>query len=230
MDIMRWISVNGSRRPGIRMAACAAAGLSLGLSACVAPFAEMQGARLVGRGNVELTPSYSYIEAGGGSGGTQKVQDDIALQVATGVSDRVDLRARYEVIRFNAEGLDASTHYAVAAGPKFGLVPDRLALYTPVGFGFGGGLSSSETWMFMPTLLFTVPVSPEFEINPSAKGQIWLNNAGADHLLAFNLGVGIGNLAEWAVRPELGVLIDPTDSGHSWHFSVGVSKTIHGGS
>jgi len=98
-----------------------------------------------------------------------------------------------------------------------------------VGFGFGGGVSTSNSWMFHPTLLFTLPVSPQFEVNPSAKAQIWLNNHGADNLLAFNLGFGFGkDVRQWAVRPEFGVLVDPKDHGHAWHFSIGVSGLIQG--
>jgi hypothetical protein len=227
MDVVRWKPM-GADRPAAGTGAVLAAVLAMGLSGCVAPFAEMQSARLVGRGNVEITPGYSYVKVGAESE-SQKAQDDFSLQVATGVSDRVDLRARYEMIRLSGEGWDNRTSNVLSLGPKIGLAPDRVALYAPVGLGFGGGLTASDTWMFHPTLLFTIPVSPGFEINPSAKAQIWLNNPDAHNLLAFNLGFGIGSdVREWAVRPEVGLLVDPRDHGHAWHFSVGVSRLIEG--
>ena len=130
----------------------------------------------------------------------------------------------------SGDGWDQRYYSALAAGPKIGLVPDRVALYAPVGLGFGGDLSTSNSWMFHPTVLFTIPVSPQFEINPSAKAQIWLNNEGADNLVAFNLGFGIGSdVTRLAFRPEVGVLVDPSGAGHAWHFSLGLSRTTRSG-
>lgn len=226
MDVGRWIRLAG-RSSAVRSgAALALAALALGAAGCVTPFAEMQGARLVGPGRSEFTAGYSYVKAGD-QDSSEKAQDDIVLQGATGVSDRVDLRARYELVRTAGEYSDGEIVNVIAAGPKIGIAPGKLALYTPVGVGFGGGIESSETWSFQPTLLFTLPVSQGFEINPSAKAHIWLNSKGADNLLAFNLGFGIGSdVTQWALRPEVGVLVDPQDHGHAWHFSLGISKAL----
>lgn len=229
MHIVECISIGKTKLVPRTAPALLAVLLALVLSGCVAPFAEMQSARLAGPGNLEITPGYSYVAIGDESD-SRKAQDDFSLQLAAGVRDRLDLRIRYELTRLTGEGLDYRYHHVLAAGPKVGLAPGRVALYAPVGFGFGSGLTMSETWMFHPTLLFTVPLAPGFEINPSVKGEIWLNNPGADNLLALNLGVGIGDTAwRWTVRPEIGFLIDPQGHGHAWQASVGLSRAIHGG-
>lgn len=195
--------------------------LILPFTGCVAPFSEMQGAGMVGPGRTEITPAYSYVQWSD-EGEREKVQDDFALHVATGLNQRTDLRMRYEMVK-----LDENVVHVLAAGPKFSVLPQRLALYTPVGFGFGSDVESSETWQFHPTLLYTMPVSPQLEVNTSAKAQIPLNAGDEDNLLAFNLGLAMGpDLAEWAIRPEVGMLINPGEDGSFWHFSLGFSRTF----
>ena len=219
----------GSGGIGLERITLAAVVFSFSASGCAAPFSEMQSARLVGPGNVEITPSYSYIKWSD-EDESEKVQDDFALGVGLGLGERVDVRARYELIKLEGEDLDQEFFHALGVGPKLGLVPDRLSFYAPVGFGFGGEIETSESWQLQPTLLFTVPVTPQFEINTSAKGQIWLNQSDAENLVAFNLGLGIGqDVTKWAVRPEVGVLINPGEDGRFWHFSLGFSRTIEGG-
>jgi len=183
----------------------------------------MQGARMVGPGKTEITPSYSYIRFTN-DGESEKMQDDFALQVARGVSERVDVRARYEMVRVEDE-----TVHVLGAGPKLSLVPGRVAFYAPVGFAFGSDIESSETWQLQPTFLFTLPLSPQAELNTSAKAQVWLNGEDADNLLAFNVGLGLGpDLDLWAVRPEVGMLFNPGEDGVFWHFSLGFSRTVGG--
>jgi hypothetical protein len=193
------------------------------LAACVAPFSDFQNARIVGSGEYQLTPSYSYVQSSF-DGEREKFQDEFGLQVATGLSERAELRARYHLLSIEEDQVSV-----LAVGPKFGLVPDRLAVYAPIGFGFGSDIEVSETFQFQPTLLATMPVATSFELTASAKAQVWLNND-ADNLLAFNLGAGFGpNLARWAIRPEVGILINPGEDGSFWQYGLGFS-TIVGGS
>jgi hypothetical protein len=225
MDVARRMQPAVGYTPSPRLAATICAAL-LSAGGCVAPFSEMQGARLVGPGNAEITPSYSYVRVSG-DGEAEKAQDDFALQLAVGVHERVDLRGRYELIRLSGEGLDYTTFHAVGFGPKIAIVPGRVAFYAPFGLGFGGALETSESLQFQPTALFTIPVSSQVEINPSAKAQIWLNNDETDDLLAFNIGLGLGpDLDRWAIRPEVGMLIDPGEEGRFWHFSLGFSRAL----
>jgi len=198
--------------------------LSLALlsSACVAPFSDFQHAALVSPGEYEVTPSYSYVQSSF-DGEREKVLDEFGLQLATGLSDRAELRARYHL-----QSIEEDKISVLAAGPKFALAPDRLALYSPIGFGFGSDIESSETWQIQPTLIGTIPASPSLEVNLSAKGLIWLNND-ADNLVAFNLGLGLGpDLSRWAIRPEVGVLINPGEDGSYWQYGLAFSTALGG--
>jgi len=185
------------------------------LPACAPTFSELQSARLAGPGRVEVTPSYSSVSFSE-DGETDKVQDHVGIQLATGLSDGVDLRFRYEYIDLDADGI-----HVVGMGPKFGLIRDRAALYLPVGTGIGADVQSGDLFQFQPTALYTLPVSSQFELTASGKAILWLDRD-VDDLLGFNLGAGISSdLTKWAIRPEGGILINPGEEGRFWHVSVG---------
>jgi hypothetical protein len=194
----------------------------LGLAAlfpgCAPIFSDLQGARLVGPGNIEATPGFSsvYISENGKS---EQVQNHLGLQAGIGILSSLDLRLRYERV------LDYDLN-AVGFGPKIALVKDRVAFYVPVGFAFGEDVKSSETWETHPTLLFTFPVAKSFELNPSAKVLIPLSGE-RDTLFAFNLGAAVGNVRKWAIRPEVGLCFNPGESGFFWQFSIGLSLSTN---
>ena len=176
--------------------------------ACVPVFSDFQSAKLVGRDRVEVTPSASTVS----SSDDGHVQDEFGLQVGTGVLDGMDLRAGY----VHAAGVNG-----VGFGPKIAVVKDRLALALPVGFAFGEGVETSRTWTAHPTLLFTQPVTRRLEVNASAKALIPLTEDWGESLVAFNVGLGIGDLRRWAIRPEIGLLFDPGERGHFTQFGLG---------
>jgi hypothetical protein len=205
---------------------------SVAVSACAPVFSDLQSAKLVGKGRVEVTPGFSSVSSSGaggcescgvqavGSGSSSHVQNHAGLQLATGVDDKVDLRVRYEHVWVD-EGPGVNV---LGLGPKVRLFKDYAALYVPVGFAFGGGIDSGETWAVHPTLLLTGQVHPSVEINWSAKYLVPFSEQAGDNLLAFNLGLGLGPASgRWAVRPEFGWLIDPGDEGHFTQFSIGLS-------
>ena len=192
-------------------------------AACAAPFAEMQSARLAGRGKVEVTPFYSHMDIAD-DGETAKLQDVFGMHLATGITERLDLRARLERVVVNdAEGVDFSVT-VLGLGPKLSLIPDQLALHLPVGFAFGSDIDESQTWQFHPSVIGTIPVVQTAEFNGSFKLLIPISDAGEnnDVLLALNLGLGIGpDRSRWAIRPEVGFLRNPGESGTIRHFSIG---------
>ena len=195
-------------------------------SACATPFSDLQSARLVSPGRFEVTPGYSSTSISA-DGETEKLQNHFGIQVATGLVSWVDWRLRYGYISPKDSGdpsLQVGPVSVFGTGPKFGLLEDRLALYTPVGFAFGDDHESSETWQAQPTLLFTHPFGSVAEITTSARGVIWLNSDDAENLLGGNLGLGLSSdLDRWVVRPEFGFLKEPGEEGTLWQWSVGFS-------
>ena len=191
--------------------------LILTLSACAT--SDLQSARLVGPGNFEITPSYTMGSLSG-NGQTERTTNQFGIQVAGGLTPRIDLRMRYEYIDIAPERGEGFS--ILGFGPKFGVVEDRLAFLAPVGFAFGGDVISSDSWMFRPTVLLTHAINDHAEITAAGKGVIWLNADDADNLIGASLGLGLSSdLDRWVIRPEAGFLRNPGEEGTLWHWSVG---------
>ena len=201
-----------------RTSLAAVLALILSLSACVT--SDLQSARLVGPGKFEVTPSYTMASFSD-DGQTERTTNQFGVQVARGLTPRIDLRLRYEYIDIVSEREEGFS--ILGFGPKFGVVEDRLAIHAPVGFAFGGNVDdSSESWLFRPTVLFTHTISDQAEITTAGKGVIWLNDDDIDKFFGASLGLGLSSdLDRWVVRPEFGFLRNPGEEGTLWHWGVG---------
>jgi hypothetical protein len=189
------------------------------VSGCAPVFSDLQSAKLVGRGRVEVTPGFSSVSSSSG-GESDHVQDHAGVQLATGVLEGVDLRVRYERVKVE----DSPGINVLGFGPKVRLFEGWAAVYVPIGFAFGGGSDAGKTWSVHPTLLLTGQLHPSVEWNWSAKYLVPLHEEGGDNLLAFNVGLGLGPAeGRWTIRPEYGMLLDPGEDGHFNHFSIGFS-------
>jgi hypothetical protein len=189
------------------------------VSGCAPVFSDLQSAKLVGRGKVEVTPGFSSVSFSGPED-SGHVQNHVGVQVAAGVHDKIDLRVRYERVEVE----DGPGVNVLGFGPKIQVVKDHVAVYVPVGLAFGGGIESGKSWAVHPTLLLTGQVHPSVELNGSAKYLVPLNEEGGDNLVAFNVGLGLGPAqGRWAIRPEFGMLFNPGEEGHFNQFSIGFS-------
>lgn len=194
-------------------------GLLLLLTQSCAPiFSEVQSARTVGQGNFELTPAYSDVSFGY-DGEKESMQKQFGLHLAYGLSDKIDLRVRYESVlgeEINVLGI----------GPKFNLIENRVSVYLPIGSYIGEGM----TWdlvQFHPTLLLTQPiVDNNLEITAAPKLLIPVTEPG-ELLTAINFNLAISSdLDKWAIRPEYGLLFKLGEEGHYSQFGVALSLTM----
>jgi hypothetical protein len=190
---------------------------------CAPVFSDLQSARLAGKGNLEAAPHFTSASFSADNE-TDHVQNHYGLQLAYGLSDRFDIRARYEFIKVDDDDDFGDLKANVfGIGPKASLIKDRLAAYIPVGFAFGGDVEGIEEFEVQPTLLLTLPVGEYIEINPSAKGII-----GDDFYVAFNVGLGLSSdFNKWAIRPEYGMLFNPGEEGHFSQFSIGLMLKLN---
>ena len=193
------------------------------LAGCAAPFSDLQSAKLVGKSKAEATPSFSSAHySDDANTGTRHVQNHYGIQAAYGMSNKVDFRLRFEHILLEKEGEDPFN--VIGFGPKIAIVEDVAALNLPFGFALRDGIDVSQTWEFHPTLIFTPLSAGQFEINTSAKALVPLNRDNSDVLVAFNLGAGLStDIEKWAIRPELGVLLNPGEDGYFTQFSIGLA-------
>lgn len=176
---------------------------------CAAPvFSDFQTARVVERGEWELTPVVSHLPT--------LDQTNAGLQAAVGIGSNVEVRARY-VRAFTRDLLDeadspffdsdsrffendGSDFNTASLGLKFSLIGGVLAAHLPVEVVFAAGSETATT--LRPALIATVPVTKSVEINSSV-------NVILPHgLTSVNVGLGIGDLGLWSVRPEAGVMLN----------------------
>ncbi len=197
--------------------------LALLLGACAVPFSEMQSARLTGPGRLEVVPNYSHIGLTGFKDErfSRIQQMQAGLQAATGLSDDVDLRLRYEGITLSEA---SSWVHMLALGAKLPLVRDQLALYLPVGFAFGSDIVIHRTWLTQPTLIATFALTDYLELNTSTKTVLPLRDPFDDLNMGVNVGLGISPEPEvWSIRPEAGMLYYFGGTGVAWQAAIGVA-------
>ena len=179
------------------------------LISCVPLFSDIQSAKMVGKGNFEITPSYSKVGPTSSSYG---------VQGALGLSEKVDLRMRIEQSDFGfdtgddfIEGIYGGNETHIGVGPKISIKENHMSFYLPVFMIMvDGEVVGSE---IQPTILGTVQLSKYLELNPSAKVLPLYQD------MALNLGVGIGDPDKFVFRAEYGRLVTVGLE----QFSVGVS-------
>jgi hypothetical protein len=184
--------------------------------ACAPMFSD---ARLVGPGQTEVTASLTPTGASV-MGENRHLMTDYRIQAMRGVADRLDVGVGYARLQQADGGTGA---HALGFGPKLGLVPDRVAVAARVGFLFGEEVPISQSWHFDPTVLFTFPLNDRIDLNPSVRFLIPFCED-CETLVGFNVGLGISSGSRrMKLRPEVGLLFSPRESGVVWTMGLGLS-------
>jgi len=207
-------------------------------SNCAPITSDMQSAKLTGKGGIELTLDKGSLDyESEGDGELSDIQDNFGLLFAYGLSEKLDIRGRYESIKLNdleGSGDDILDISLMRVGLKYGILKNKLALYLPYSiYNDGDGEKISGT--LEPTLLYTRTIKDAFELTPSAK-VILDDEMEGDFGLAFNLGFGLNpgrllkkvEFEKAVLRAEWGIYL-PTDSeGTAWysHSTIGLSYKI----
>jgi hypothetical protein len=172
------------------------------------------------------------FEVGGGfgtvgfsyGGESEHVWNVYGLNMGYGLVKNVELRVRYGYLD-PQYGNGAS---AFSIGPKIGLWKNKLSIIVPVEFLTGQYVETSQSWNIQPGIIASFPVGKRVEITPSAKALIPVGSDPyneRDTLMAVNLGLGFFATADRSlvIRPEIGFLFKPGDSGSYMQFGIGVS-------
>lgn len=143
---------------------------------------------------------------------------------AYGITDRLDVRARYEVIWFEV-GEETWSYHVLGIGPKFMVDEDNLSFALPIGRELSKG--NGDSWQIHPTMLISAPILfNKIEANFSTK-YLMTFCKGCENFFAANLGFAIGHdIQRMAIRPEYGLLFNPGSSGYASHFSIGLSASF----
>lgn len=212
---------NRLRRWGWRASVLAA--LALGTQGCYV-YSAFQGARTLDPGRVSLAPSASIVTFSL-DGESSWMTTQFGARGAVGLGGRWEVQSRYERVGLHEPDSGESSGYNyLDLGFKYGIVEDILAVGMPLGFMFGDYVDEGDSWQLHPSLFLTLPVSRSLDVNLSTIGLYFLNDGDDDFLWAFNGGLGIRPRdGRFSLLPELGLLIDPGEDGHFWHWGVGAA-------
>lgn len=191
------------------------------LSACVAPInTTFESARMLQKGELEVAGHYTHYTFSN-DGESEAVNNNLGIRAGYGFSEKFNLKARYEWLAPTDENGEGLNYIDIA--PKFQILPKYIAGTLPLGLYFDEG---ETEFVMSPKLIFTYPANDYFEVTLATKADIFPEDE-ADVYLGVNLGLGLStNLNRWAVRPEIGWMIDPDEDGTAWAYGVSIMTVL----
>jgi len=178
-------------------------------------------ARMLRPGQIEVTPSVSPSFVSG-EGETAHTWNDFGVRMQVGLNDRFGWGAGYNRTVLTVD--DAANGFAfntVAFGPKFSLMPERMAVAVPVTFSFGEG-TDSDHWLINPTLLMTLPVNERVDFNPAVRLLVPICED-CKTAIAFHAGFGLRAGGRLILRPEAAFVVTPGEEFVTWTLGLGAS-------
>ena len=188
-------------------------------------------AKMLQKGNTEIGGSFSHYIASN-HGESNDFGNNIGLRVGYGFTDKFNMRLTYDKFIPPGNNLGGESYSALSMTPKISLVQNKLALTLPVGLGFYSNDEgdSESRWVISPAVLYTSTAQTnKFDLTGSFRVIKYFpkqkdsdQGITSDALLGFNIGAGFSNdLNVWAVRPEVGLIINPNESGTVWTLGIG---------
>lgn len=171
------------------------------------------------KGNLELAGSFTgYSVTGGGESGSSN--NNFGFRVGYGVSDKFDLKFRYERLipanGFNpdiTEGDEIKSINYFSIVPKIALIPEKLSLLVPVSHYsysykevFNGEKVYGSLNSITPQLIYTLSNEKnKADFSFGLKADCFFGEGEASVLMGTTVGAGFStDLSKWAIRPEIG--------------------------
>lgn len=174
------------------------------------------------KGNVEVAGHMTRYDVHH-YGRKEKSHDNYGFRAGIGVSDRFDLKLRYEKMQFT-KNFDDRTKRAdyFSLVPKIAIVPEYLSLVIPVSTfkiyrESSGSHYSSRVSSIAPQLIFTLTNRKKtFDISFASKiDYLYELDEDSESNTFFGMTLGAGfstNLSRWAIRPEVGLSSELADA------------------
>jgi hypothetical protein len=188
-----------------------------------------ESARTLKKGEVEFTghySSYSYNSSGYDEeeASSGKLNDNLGFKVGFGISERVDVKLRYEnIIPVDQEG--ANVQY-LSLSPKVNIVKGVFA----GSLGMGGYFADGESYLFLGPRFHLSKALANNQIEPAFTAKADIFPEDGTILVGINLGFALSSdLNKWALRPEFGWMtdIDATEVSYTT-FGIGASIILGG--
>jgi hypothetical protein len=190
----------------------------------------------LGKGNIEASGSISGYASDGSNYMTtdNQLNKNYGFRIGYGLSDKLDLKLRYEKrIPFDTSRIHTD-YFSII--PKFSIHENRLAILAPISryqtrHRFEGKILDEVSYSFAPQLIrtYTNPKN-NFDFSIAGKADFLFHNRSDDEFfLGFNMGAGVStNLDRWAIRPEVGYLIQPFQGNYAWSYGIGLQFSFPG--
>ena len=186
---------------------------------CAPITSDMQSAKTAGQGGIEMTMNVGSLEMDSDDEMVESegsVQDNFGISFAYGITDNIDVRARFESIEIpsvEGEEVEMPSYSLMSFGIKYGIIEDRLAFYLPYSSYNTDEAGTDPANLIAPTLLYTTTVGNAFELTPSVKYLLPLGDIAEDNDpgLAYNLGFGYQLFGKFTLRGEWGQYIPGGD-------------------
>jgi hypothetical protein len=170
------------------------------------------------KNNLELTGSFSSYSIVG-DGGAAKTNNNVGFRVGYGISDKFDLKLRYERLMISSDlksediydGEFKGVNY-ISIIPKIAIIPKKLSLLIPVNhYSYKENFDSVKSHVSInsvaPQLIYTFTnAKNKFDFSLGLKADCFFGNGGGGALMGATIGAGFSSdLNKWALRPEIGV-------------------------
>lgn len=188
------------------------------------------------KGNIELSGAFTGYTAAGGSENIN-TNNNLGFRVGYGVSDKFDLKFRYERLMpgsnygkaFDDEDFKGANYFSVI--PKFAIIPEKLSFSIPVNYysfsdEFDGEGNASLAGI-TPQLFYTFTNGKNTaDFTLGVKADCFLGG-GVSLFPGATIGAGFSkDLSKWAVRPEVGATF--IGSGSFLSYGLGLQLIIPG--
>jgi hypothetical protein len=209
----------------------------------------------LGKGRMEISGQYTAnIVLGHNPNGQYHENENafgnnVGLRFGYGFTDKVDVKLRYEhtsmplVVEPSNQDFNSqrARNYFFSVMPKISLKAEKLALFVPLSFydftskqpALSNYVFREKYFSFAPHVIRTFSVKTnKMDFSTSVNGEVvFLKDDYRSTLFSvfsgFNIGAGFSNnLAQWAVRPELGYNYRYFDQQGVWNFGVALQVML----
>ena len=186
-------------------------------------------AALLPKGNFEITAGYSALGAAY-DGESEGYLNSLDFQLGYGISQRVNLKARFQKAWYAKEMFEESAATFLYVGPEVQLKEGRISFFLPMGTRFTPEVDDSY-FELTPTFNFTLPMGKKVFFNPALElGFTFCEYCSDKPYLGIDLGLGV-RPNDWITvfgEYDLVYSFEEFGEGHFYMINGGIAFRISG--
>jgi hypothetical protein len=189
----------------------------------------LNDAFLLPKGGFSITTGYSALGAGY-DGESEGYYNSLDFQLGYGISNRVNLTARYQRAWYAKEMFKEPAESFLFIGTEIKLKEDRISFFLPVGSSFSGE-DIDNRFEITPTINFSLPLGEKVFFNPALElGFMFCEYCSDEPWLGIDLGLGIRPNDKITIFGEYDLVYSFEDfgDGHLYMINGGIAFQISG--